>query len=96
MEIDDMPELVGLVERIAKSKRGIILRRDGKDVASIKPLPAVAEQKPAQKRRRHRPTTADDPLWQIIGIGSSAEPTDIAKFKDQYLAEAYGNLHETE
>jgi hypothetical protein len=33
--------------------------------------------------------TLDDPLWNIVGIGRSDEQTDVAKFKDEYLAEAF-------
>lgn len=32
---------------------------------------------------------AEDSLFQLIGLLDTAEPTDIARFKDQYLAEAY-------
>lgn len=37
------------------------------------------------------PTAAsaeDDPILRIIGIGRSTEPSDIARFKDQYIADA--------
>lgn len=33
-------------------------------------------------------THHDDPLWGIVGIGSSPEPTDIANHKDEYVADA--------
>lgn len=32
--------------------------------------------------------TLDDPLWRIVGIGSTSEPTDVATYKDEYLADA--------
>ncbi len=34
------------------------------------------------------PATVDDPLWSIVGIVSTDEPTDIARFKDEYIADA--------
>jgi hypothetical protein len=37
---------------------------------------------------RGKPTSADDPLWNIVGIASTAEPTDVSK-KHEYLADAY-------
>lgn len=37
-----------------------------------------------------QPTSEDDPLWSIIGIGSSEEETDIANHKDEYVANAIG------
>jgi excisionase family DNA binding protein len=33
-------------------------------------------------------TTADDPLWSIMGIASTDEPTDIARHKDEYITDA--------
>ncbi|MGH2561745.1 MAG: hypothetical protein ACRDJH_21980 [Thermomicrobiales bacterium] len=36
-----------------------------------------------------KPASIDKPLWGIAGIGSSAEPTNVAKLKDEYLAEAF-------
>lgn len=37
------------------------------------------------------PTASSEPdsILGIIGIASSAEPSDIARFKDEYLADAY-------
>jgi len=35
------------------------------------------------------PTSADDSLWNIIGLWQSEEETDIAQHKDRYLADAY-------
>lgn len=34
-------------------------------------------------------STEPDAILGIIGIGSSAEPTDIARDKDRYLAESF-------
>ncbi len=34
------------------------------------------------------PTTADDPLWSIVGIVSTDEPTEIARYKDECIADA--------
>jgi excisionase family DNA binding protein len=36
-----------------------------------------------------KPVTMDDPLWNIIGIGRSDGPTDVARNKYKNLAEAY-------
>jgi hypothetical protein len=33
--------------------------------------------------------TLDDPLWSLVGIGSTADATNIAKNKDEYLADAF-------
>lgn len=34
------------------------------------------------------PTTDDDPIWSIIGMATTDEPTDIARYKDEYIADA--------
>lgn len=49
---------------------------DGEDIAGV-------------ARREHeliasaRPTIDDHPIWGIVGIASSAEPTDMANHKDE-------------
>lgn len=40
-----------------------------------------------------RPTSADDPLWNIVGMVKDGPP-DLAENHDTYLAEAYADLHE--
>jgi len=45
--------------------------------------------KPVAKRRvRGKPTSGDDPLWKLVGIGHSGRG-DISENKHKYLAEAY-------
>lgn len=46
--------------------------------------------------RLARPVTADDPLWNIIGMADSGPegPTDVSRNKHKYLADAYADLHE--
>lgn len=40
-----------------------------------------------------KPLTYDDPLWRLIGIATTNELTDIAKNKDEYLADAFSVHH---
>ncbi len=40
------------------------------------------------------PTSDDDPLWEIVGIASIEGPTDLARNKHHYLAEAYEDKHQ--
>src|SRR5262249_17258604 len=46
--------------------------------------------------RLARPITADDPLWNIVGMADSGpnRPTDVSRNKHKYLADAYADLHE--
>lgn len=52
----------------------------------IKPI-VPKTQRPRQILRG-RPTSIDDPLWNIVGIASNAKPSDSSK-KHEYLADAY-------
>lgn len=49
--------------------------------------------RPAKRELRGKPTSADDPLWRIVGIGHSQGPNDVASNKHKYLAEAYADKH---
>jgi excisionase family DNA binding protein len=72
-----------------KVGKGIRVREESLD-GIIQPVEAKqspqAPDKPARTRLRKPSAEA---LLNLIGIGSSAEPTDVAKHKDEYLAEAY-------
>lgn len=41
-----------------------------------------------------QPFTLDDPLWSLIGTGQSEGPTDVARNKHKYVADAiYAESH---
>ncbi|MGI8550621.1 MAG: hypothetical protein ACR2PL_07480 [Dehalococcoidia bacterium] len=52
-----------------------------------------ADKEPRGKKRssRARGLTHDDSLWSVVGIGKSAEPTDVSSKKHKYLAEGIYN-----
>ncbi|HZC00327.1 MAG TPA: hypothetical protein VE844_02885, partial [Gammaproteobacteria bacterium] len=60
-----------------------VLQQDSEDVALLTPITPVAK-----RSVRGKPTTADDPLWKLIGIGHSGKG-DVSENKHKYLAEAY-------
>ena len=43
-----------------------------------------------------RPTSADDPLWELVGIiGEEYDvPVDLSSNHDKYLSGAYADLHD--
>lgn len=41
-----------------------------------------------------KPFTFDDPLWDIVGMIDDDGPTDLSVNADNYLADAYADLHE--
>ena len=83
IDISSIPELLKLVHEVRQTNEPSILREESEDVAMLTPL------KPAAKRSaRGKPTSADDPLWKLVGIGHSGKG-DISENKHKYLAEAY-------
>jgi hypothetical protein len=89
LDISDSPDLLRIVEEVRASNEPRVLQRDHVDVAILRPL-----KRPARKRiPKGRPTSADDALWRLVGIGESEGPGDIARNKHKYLADAYADLH---
>ena len=83
IDISSIPELLKLAQEVRRTNEPSILREESEDVAMLTPL------KPAAKKRvRSKPTTADDPLWKLVGIGHSGKG-DVSANKHKYLAEAY-------
>ena len=83
IDISSIPELQKLVHEVQQTNEPAILREEREDVAKLTPL------KPAAKKRvRSKPTTADDPLWKLVGIGHSGKG-DVSANKHTYLADAY-------
>src|SRR6185312_8650195 len=64
--------------------RGIRVRREAVERFVTDVAPQSSREPSVQ-----RPFTLTDPLWEVVGIGHSDEPTHIAEHKDDYLAEAY-------
>ena len=65
-----------------------ILKQENEDLAMLTPIKPVAKTSV-----RGKPTSADDPLWKLVGIGHSGTG-DISANTHQYLADAY--LHHKE
>lgn len=60
--------------------RSVRIRKEDVDRLPVEFVPS--------RHGRGRRTSADDPLWGIIGIASS-QPDDVSENKHKYLAEAY-------
>jgi len=83
IDISRMPELLTLAQEVRSTNESRILQQEGDDVAMLTPITPVAK-----KSLRGKPTSADDPLWKLIGIGHSGKG-DISENTHKYLAEAY-------
>ncbi|HLZ10586.1 MAG TPA: hypothetical protein VKT80_18515 [Chloroflexota bacterium] len=92
IDISNSPEILRIVEEMRASNEPRVFRRDNEDVAILRPV------KRAARRRvlRGRPTSADDPLWNIVGMAAGPDDgvTDVSTNKLKYLADAYADLHE--
>lgn len=74
-----------------KVGKGVRVRRESVDQFAKPITPAVRER---IQGPRGRPTSADDPLWRLVGIADSAGPGDVSENKHRYLADAY--LHRSQ
>ena len=65
--------------------RGVRLQKEAVDQF----VTPVESKKPRRKPRGPvgRPLTDDDPMWQLIGSATSAEPTDSSRIHE-YVADA--------
>ena len=97
IDISNNPELLRLAEEVAATQEPRVLRRESEEVAVL--MPAPPKKKRASRGRpvpRGKPTTEDDPLWNIIGLAEGPDDgiTDVSANKLKYLAEAYTAQHE--
>lgn len=90
IDIGDSADLLALAEEVQRSGVGRILKHGEREIALITPV-----MRP--ESGRHHDPAADAPpdtILNIIGIGASTEPTDIARHEREYLAEAYDSASE--
>lgn len=87
IDVSDVPELLRIAEEVKRSGEPCVLKRDSEELAVLSPVTRLGSV------RRGRRTSANDPLWNIVGIGRSEGPTDVARNKHKYLAEAYAAKH---
>lgn len=81
VEISRTTDIIALTEEVALTQEERLLQRGGKTVARLSP--ARDNDVP-----EGRPFTFDDPLWRLVGAGESEGPTDVARNKHTYIAEA--------
>ena len=83
IDISQMPELLTLAQEVHSTNEPRILKQENEDLAVLIPIKPAAKRSP-----RGKPTTPDDPLWKLIGIGHSGKG-DVSANKHEYLADAY-------
>lgn len=70
--------------------RRVRVRKESVD-RFIKPI--VPKTQRSMRKLLGKPTSADDPLWKLVGIGCSGGPGDVSENKYKYLADAYLHHH---
>ena len=87
IDITGSAELLDLAEEVRRSGVGRLLKRGEQELALLTPV-APRPAAPPRFRRRPAANAAPDAILNIVGIGASAEPTDVARYEREYLAEA--------
>jgi hypothetical protein len=88
IDISRIPELLSMAHEVRRTNESRILQQEREDLAILTPITPVAK-----RSVRGKPTSADDPLWKLVGIGHSGKG-DISANKHKYLVDAY--LHRKE
>jgi hypothetical protein len=88
IDIADSSDLLDLAEEVQRTGVGRLLKRGEQAIAVLTPV-ALKRTAPPRPRQPRATDAAHDPILNIVGIGSSDEPTDVAHHKREYLAEAY-------
>jgi hypothetical protein len=83
IDISRIPELLSIAQEVQSTNESRILKQESEDLAMLTPIKPVAK-----RSLRGKPTSADDPLWKLVGIGHSGKG-DISENTHQYLADAY-------
>jgi len=88
-DITDAPDVVELVEEVARTGVARVLERDGEALAIVSPV--------STKKRRHRvprreePSSLNEWLGDLIGVGESAGPGDVSANVHRYVTETVHN-----
>jgi hypothetical protein len=88
LDIAASPELMRLAEEVERSGVGRLLKRGDREIAVLTPVATRRPRRPRGKGRT-QPVDRTDSIFNIVGMCSTEEPTDIAAHKHEYLAEAY-------
>ncbi len=83
IDVSSIPELVKLAQEVRRTNEPAVLQQEREDLAMLTPIKPVAKGSV-----RGKPTSVDDPLWKLVGIGHSGSG-DISENKHKYLTEAY-------
>ena len=89
--VDTLPDDAS--ESVLACLRGVAAGSSDADHASAT---MRSDDEPVEFMRRGKPTSVDDPLWNIVGVIGEEDgaPSDMAEQHDRYLAEIHDRRHE--
>lgn len=87
IDIGEVTDWAALAEEVRRTNEPRVLQRASEDVAML--MPVTRQKIKTRRAPRGKPFTSDDPLWSVVGIGQSDEPTNMAQYKHEYVADAY-------
>jgi hypothetical protein len=85
-DITGAPDMVELAEEVARTGAARVLTRDGEALAIVSPVPNKRRRRP--ESRRAKPTSLNDWLGDLIGVGKTSGPGDVSANIHRYVAEA--------
>jgi hypothetical protein len=93
VDIDDVEALKRAIDAVARLGKTRYIRRGERVVAIVEPTSRQRLRRSNRSQRRHRAPAGgafgmSDPIWKIVGMAGDAFSSDIAKYKDEYIAEA--------
>jgi hypothetical protein len=86
IDVASVPDVVDLAEEVARTGVVHVLTRDGEALAIVSPVPDKRRRRPGS--RRDKPTSPNEWLGDLIGIGESAGPSDVSANIHKYIAAA--------
>lgn len=80
------PDVAELAEEVARTGVARVLSRDGEALAIVSPVSNKKRRRP--EWRRAKPSSLNDWLGDLIGVGTSPGPGDVSANVHRYVAEA--------
>jgi hypothetical protein len=81
-DVSQNPELLSFAREIKRSGTPRLLSADGEELVRVSPIRAT------RRSLKGKRTSADDPVWHIIGMGRSVGgPSNVSEHVDEFLAE---------
>jgi len=81
IDVSGNPELLSFAQEVQRSGTTRVLSTDGEALARISPIT------PRKRVPRGKRTSAADPIWEIVGMGRSGEPSNVSERVDEFLAD---------